>query len=112
MAHRNRSAPVGQISLFAGEPPAPSVTSALPGKPSELQSGAPIPPPPSIRSAPARPRRARVSQRRSFVVGRLNRKTREMRLLSQPLAEKLGPFPGPWSLEAVVGGGSRKLRLV
>ena len=70
--------------------------------------------PPSL-SGLARPalRRTRAiepgrSRRRSFVVGRLNRSSREMRVLDRTPT----PIPGPWALHAMVHAPGSRLRLV
>lgn len=48
-------------------------------------------------------------RRRTFVVGRLTPRTREIQFVKPRPA----PLPGPWELKAVVGDGTRpRLRLV
>ncbi len=46
--------------------------------------------------------------RRTFLVGRLDRSTSELQLVEP----RTPPFPGPWSLKAVVRGRGPELHIV
>lgn len=47
--------------------------------------------------------------RQTFVVGRLDRRTTEVQLVAH---DEQAPFPGPWSLKAVVRDRRPGLRIV
>lgn len=49
------------------------------------------------------------STRQTFVVGRLDRRTTVVQLVDQ---NQKAPFPGPWSLKAVVRDRRPDLRIV
>ena len=64
----------------------------------------PVATPPSVTGRAPRA----AGRRKDFVVGRLSRKTREMRVLD----DSATPIRGPWSLHALVRGTGPRLRLV
>ena len=51
----------------------------------------------------------RTSPRRTFAVGRMDRSTSEVQLVSR---DEHAPFPGPWSLKAVIRERGPDLRIV
>ena len=105
---RKLSADSGQIPMLLD---ADAPAASAPPKGAGMPMTSLIPAPPSTRGPAPRARRNAGFKRTSFVVGRLNRKTREMRLLNQPEARGTGLFAGPWEVTGMVGSG-RKLRLV